>query len=582
MILNFCVRSCIIIIGIILLCSNVVYAQGMQNNIEEIGMQSQKENAKDSRKISNPTHKILLNKAFDPYHGISRKDITSEFYEAYFDDNNGYIKNKKLPSEDIVDFDILFPVRDTIGNELISLNLTSEVSIKDILLEIARMSNLDIEIDPSVDSKVIVSINNRRLDEALHIIARLGNVRYEFTHGIIRVVQDLPRVVNYYVDFINVVRSTQSVVNIDTKVVTADSRSHDTPTGSVSNIRAKYDGDLWAALEHSLQSIIQNSSVLHNEYYSINRQAGIITVYATDKTHINVKKYIEDVKKLSSSQVLIEAKIVEILLNDEYKSGVDWNVVNSSDNRKLSLKFDSNNEGISDNAQFNLTGTLGGGYSLNAAVHLLNDFGVVRTVSSPRLHAINNQQAVLSFAKNHVYFTVDVSDTVEDLGAGDTRQTFGVNSKIHSVPVGVILTLQPSINLETNEISMSIHPTLSRITDTVRDPGTEFVARRNNITTLTSNIPVIEVRELDSMVKVKNGDIMVIGGLMENRQDNKETMLPLLGDIPIIGNLFKSRTHVNSIVETVMFIKATIIPSSGIITDKDAGLYNDFVRSSQL
>jgi general secretion pathway protein D len=122
---------------------------------------------------------------------------------------------------------------------------------------------------------------------------------------------------------------------------------------------------------------------------------------------------------------------------------------------------------------------------------------------------------------------------------------------------------------------MNIRPTLSRITAYVDDPGVSIIAERTG-TNVKSQIPVIEVRELDSVLKISSGQVMVIGGLMKEEAVNKDAGVPGLSKMPIVGNLFKGVTKSSDVVETVIFIKATIIPSAGYVPQGDKDFYENF------
>jgi general secretion pathway protein D len=189
---------------------------------------------------------------------------------------------------------------------------------------------------------------------------------------------------------------------------------------------------------------------------------------------------------------------------------------------------------------------------------------------------MNNQQAVLSFAFNQVFFTLDVQEQEDRFGDSLTK-TLNIDSNVNTIPIGVILNLQPSIDTDTDEITMNIRPTLSRIKSEIDVPGVTFLAARNNIQNVRSTIPIVEVRELDSILKIHSGQIMVIGGLMEERSSNDETGVPILSTAPLIGKLFKGVAKDSQVVETVIFIKAPIVPGYGV-SKEDQHLYRTFVR----
>lgn len=189
---------------------------------------------------------------------------------------------------------------------------------------------------------------------------------------------------------------------------------------------------------------------------------------------------------------------------------------------------------------------------------------------------MNNQQAVLSFATNEVYFTLDVEEESSEEQNG-TVQTLNIDSEIHTVPIGIILNLQPSINIDTNEITMNIRPTISRIVSRVEDPGVAILAARNDAGEVSSSIPIVEVKEIDSILKIQSGQVMVIGGLMEERNSNDENGVPFVSNFPVVGKLFKGTKKQGEVIETVIFIKATVVPGYGV-SDGDKKLYRTFMR----
>lgn len=523
---------------------------------------------------------------------------TAEFKEKLIpvDSANRTKKRKEEPAIPEVSDILTTPKPPEIGPEkLISLSVTGDVPIRDVLIELGRLADVDMEIDSGITGGVIFSVKDKPFSQVIDRISQLADLRFENKGGILRVERDLPYIQNYKVDFLNIVRSNTGSVSINTKVLdSGDSGNDALSSGSTNAITSQYDGDLWKSIETTLQSIIAYQPTTRSQKpltiadgganavspmsFTINKQAGVISVLATQKHHKIMSQYLEDVKKAVSAQVLIEAKIVEVSLDEQYKTGIDWGTLADADSLGLKVtgSFDG---GISATSNFV---KLSGVDQLTTAVSLTEKFGTSRTLSSPRLHAMNNQQAVLTFAVNQVYFEIGVEE--ETTGAGtDTEATkVNVSSNRKTVPIGVILTLQPSINLESQEITMNVRPTLSRIASTVNDPGVDIVIARQttaNPITVTSAIPEIEVRELDSVLKLKSGEVMVIGGLMKEVSTNDDNGVPFVNRIPVFGNLFKGVEKISQVIETVIFIKATIIPSSGSeVHPADKNIYQNFTR----
>lgn len=306
-----------------------------------------------------------------------------------------------------------------------------------------------------------------------------------------------------------------------------------------------------------------------------------------------MKEFLRRIQDNASSQVLIEAKIVEVTLDDQFQSGIDWTKLGTN-----VINFSGNLSGLGTGANAPssvATFAINPGHDLDTAVKLTESFGTTRTLSSPRLHAINNQEAVMTFADNKVYFTISVTaPTTTTTGTTSTTPTAPtVTSTAHTVPIGIIMSLQPSIDMEHNEVTLNVHPTLSRILDTVDDPGVS-IAVAQAIAALTataqgttgvqalagikSAVPEVEVRELDSVLKLKSGQVMVIGGLMQDVSSNTDAGIPGASGIPWLGNLFKGVSRENVTTELVIFIRATIVSTSGDADNADKNVYHKFTK----
>ncbi|WP_339047253.1 secretion system protein [Candidatus Mesenet endosymbiont of Phosphuga atrata] len=438
------------------------------------------------------------------------------------------IKKKKFEPEipQAINMPLHFPMPDE-SDKLISINIDSSTPVIDLLTEIGRLADINLDIDPKISGSIVLKLKDKPIDEVLQTIAKSAKIRYRKHNDVFRIEQDLPYTRNYYIDFINIQRSNESNFVINNKIIRNISEDSTIVSGSDNKIKSKYDGDLWFSLERNLSALIDINGTNDDEFYSTNREAGIITLNAREDIHKAVKEYISKVRELTSSQVMIEAKVVEVTLDDMYQSGIDWenlSYINRSDQQAKVLTTSYSD--------------------LEDVVRALSKFGASKVISSPRLHALNNQQAIMSFTQNHVYFTADIKKHAD---AGD----FSLLSTMNSVPVGIILTIQPSIDIVDKEIFMNVHPILSRVNGYVKDPGTEYAIQKGRLN-VSSNIPIVEVREIDSMLKIKSGEIMVIGGLIEHRHIKKSTRL-------------KKMSKSAKTVETVIFLKATIIPSFGLL-----------------
>lgn len=539
--------------------------------------------------------------------------------------------------------------------QLVTLAVTDDVPLKDVLIELARLADVDIELDAGIQGGISFRAKEKPFNEVIERISDLAGLRYSMKNGVLRVERDTPYVQNYTLDFLNIDRSSTNSVNISTNVLSSSTSSSGGSTsgssasggggaasgglntGSTSSIQSTSDADFWKALERSVTDILNyipptrvsettlqaeftppdqaggagaaaapsapaqatpapappadaaaSSASGTRQFFIINRQAGIMTVAATQRQHEMIRDYIDRLRANASAQVLIEAKIVEVTLNDKFQNGIDWSFSRSNvgvdidgdgDLDPVSASFGGVNPVDIANGifTFNTTDSLGLNIDLSAAVTLAQEFGTTRTLSSPRLHAINNQQAVLTFAQNQVYFEIEVERETDTSGT-TTQELFSVDSEIKTVPIGIILAMQPSINMESNEVTLNIRPTLSRVIQFVPDPAVAFLVAQAGpgVGDINNQIPVVEVRELDSILKLKSGQVMVIGGLMEQTGSNIETGVPYLSDVPFLGKAFKGTDDEQRNTELVIFIRATILGTSGGVSPADRTIYEKF------
>ncbi|MHB1241774.1 MAG: type II secretion system protein GspD, partial [Gammaproteobacteria bacterium] len=300
-----------------------------------------------------------------------------------------------------------------------------------------------------------------------------------------------------------------------------------------------------------------------------------------------IERYLRDVKAAVTQQVLIEAKVMEVTLNDNYRGGIDWTAVfgpaSGLQNFNLATNFAQGlpSELISPSVSGTWTrAVLGpnGRADLSLAAQFVKNFGTVRTLSSPRLTVLNNQMAQLKVASNQVFFqlTVNVTDSTPTT-AGKTT----VTSAIKTVPVGLIMSVQPVVDPVTKRISLSLRPSITRITGFIDDPGvavTLAVARQSNsnIPNISSPIPIIEVREMDSLVTMDSGQTMVMGGLMQDVSQNSRQGVPGLMDVPLLGQAASQNVKQNKVSELVIFLRATLTNAPGTVADEDIRLYKKF------
>ncbi|MCB9979154.1 MAG: type II and III secretion system family protein [Rhodospirillales bacterium] len=311
--------------------------------------------------------------------------------------------------------------------------------------------------------------------------------------------------------------------------------------------------------------------------FSINKQAGIVSVYGTDRQHREIDKYLKDLHRSVTSQVLIEAKVLEVGLTDEFAAGIDWSALEIPGGETTlgftiagATKRPSPEPSIDPAANFRIAYS---GNDLSAVVDAISRFGTVRALASPRLTVLNNQSAVLNVATNQVYFEISINTTTDN---GVT--TTDIDSDIRNVPEGILINVQPSVDLDTRTVSLSVRPTVTRITEFVNDPAVAFAVAQAGVgSDISSPVPVVNVQEMDSVVRMHSGEAIVMGGLMQDRTISQQNGVPVLSEIPMVGSMFRTQGDNIQKSELIIFLRATIIDADGdTVSPADKETYRGF------
>jgi MSHA biogenesis protein MshL len=304
-----------------------------------------------------------------------------------------------------------------------------------------------------------------------------------------------------------------------------------------------------------------------------NPENGIITVRATAKQHEKIQQFIDRVMASAERQVMIEATIVQVNLNDQYQQGIDWS--RALLGTKGFALSQTGSAGIAATpgalavSYINPSSKFG---NLAASVQLLEKFGNVKVLSSPTLSVMNNQTAMLRVVDNLVYFSMTVTPgTVNTLtGTMSTPPTY--TSSLLTSPVGFTMSLTPQIS-DNNTVLLNIRPSITRLLGYVDDPNPSLANPCLGIGTcagVVNRIPQTSTREMESVLKIDNNQIAVLGGLMEDQINKNTSEVPLLGHIPLLGNLFKNRDDTTTKTELVIFLRPIVIQSASVNGDFNA------------
>jgi general secretion pathway protein D len=296
-----------------------------------------------------------------------------------------------------------------------------------------------------------------------------------------------------------------------------------------------------------------------------NKETGVLIVRATSRQHEKVQQFVDQVMKSAKRQVLLEATIVEINLKNEHAQGVDWQKVGAGLVAAGTLAGNSIAQataattgllGFKDDNNMLTFQTTNSGRTFQATLRLLENFGNIKVLSSPKVSVMNNQTATLKVADNKVFFTMK-ADTALNNGASLTTYTTTPNS----VTVGFIMNVTPQIS-DNDEVTINVRPTITRITNYIEDPNPSLATAG-----VKNLIPEIQTREMESIIKVNSGHMAVMGGLMQEELTSNAATVPGAASFPIFGNLFKNATNMTSKTELVIFLRPIVIKDASIEGD---------------
>ena len=576
---------------------------------------------------------------------------------------------------------------DAPGSETFDVVVTN-VPVRDLLFALARDAGVNMDVDSRVGGIVSISALDQTLEAILDRISRQVEIRVERVGETLIVKPDEAYHQKYQIDFVNIARTYSSSAT--------GGGVGNTGSSSVSNTSGN---NFWASLESGVAAILsisgeegdsvfeetENADRLNaaqdseslatgefgDYYYNLNRDTGLLLVFAPERLQHEIREYLDVVAAIAKRQVLLEATVVEVILSNQYKQGIDWSFFNSLASNGLALYqganvggaaaalsyitealdipeeiryFDDDNgdgqitaadasyanyrnfttnpgisgEGVNAVVSFDttaipargetpeqvdpdtnaetpaippvpaqvevtrtITGTRinqdattnrAGGLSpiapsgdnfitgayrsgdISAAVELLDRFGDAKILSSPRISALNNQPALLRVVDQEVYFNIELSEGVDSDSGQVTTREFTVEE--NTVDVGFSMNVLPQVSA-TGEIILNLKPAVTRVLDYRRAPTpAAFGGVGGNVQNL---VPITRVRELESILSLRDGEVGVLGGLLEDRVSDDDTAVPGLSKLPGVGALFERKDQQTFKTEFVVFIRASII-----------------------
>ncbi len=438
---------------------------------------------------------------------------------------------------------------------------------QDVFMAIVSDTRYSMLVHPDVAGTISANLKNVTVPEALSSIRELYGYDYSI-EGRRVVVQPLTAQTRIFK--VNYLAGTRSGAS-DTRVISGSvsGSSGGTSGGSTqksletSKISTTLNSDFWGELKLALDAIVGEAGKV-----ILSPQSGVIVIKAPSRTMADVEKFLKATSLAVERQVMLEAKILEVELNDGFQTGINWSVLNNGQHKYSAGANTSNFDLLTGAATGSLASVLGSGLpaasgtsgglfglafqtkSFAALINFLETQGSVHVLSSPRIAALNNQKAVLKVGTDD-FFVTNVSTTTNTGGAGTTSTPSVTLQPFFS---GIALDVTPQID-EKGRITLHVRPSVSVVTEKIKNIDAGAAGK------LTLPLASSAVSETDSIVQVEDGRIVAIGGMMKQSFDGSANRVPGLGSVPVLGYFFGNTNQSSRKSELVILIKPTVINS---------------------
>lgn len=438
-------------------------------------------------------------------------------------------------------------------------------------------SRYNVVVHPGVDAVVDLRLRDVTVPEVMDIASDLYGLDIQRNGRLFQVKAESVQTRMFPIDYLHFKRSGGSETRVSSGQVSS-SRDNSTGAGasqdnsdntSTANlvgtrISTETESDFWTDIQRALQMIVGSEN---GNQVIINPGAGLVMVRSDGKSLAQVEEYLRRTQLIMQRQVVLEAKILEIGLNEGYQQGVNWSDIQSASSVTASDGLPAEFTAQSLAGQAIRTSDIGGLFSatfregtFTALIELLGEQGNVQILSSPRISTVNNQKAVIKVGTDEFFVTdIDFNNNNSAVTATDRTSTSVELTPFFS---GISLDVTPQIS-EDGAITLHVHPSVSEVNDQEK---VITVGDRD----VTLPLALSTVRETDSVIRAESGQIVVIGGLIQNTSEDNNSAVPFFSEIPLLGELFKQRRFQSRKSELVILLRPVVAGSQQMNADVSA------------
>ena len=520
--------------------------------------------------------------------GPNQNKVSWKLFEEALDSKSEQVKKKEQDYSPTT-ADLLPPISIQLpGKNQLDIEPHFDIKVnhaaaKQFFMSLVQGTPYNMVVHPDVKGFISLDLKNVSIEDVMSVVRKVYGYDYEKDQTGYRVYPNVIRTRNFKINYLAMKRHGKSEVRVSSGQVSdvakgsnANSSGNTQSSGSVagSEVTTETNSDFWSELRAALKTMVGTGK---GRSVVVSPHSGMIVVRAMPEELRAVEQYLRDTQAIVQRQVIIEAKILEVELKKGFQSGINWSALEQTNSNRFLVGqtgggggvFDTGYTGIRGNsgtldpsALSQIAGTtataFGGAFSL--ALNISNDFaafiellksqGDVHVLSSPQVSTVNNQKAVIKVGTDEFFVTNVTSNTNVTTGTSSTQN----NVELTPFFSGVALDVIPQIS-EDGYIILYIHPTVVQVTEKIKQIST------STTTSLSIPLAVSTIRESDSVIRAKSGQVVIIGGLMQNSTSNDEASVPGLGDIPVVGNLFRHTKQFSHKSELVILLKPVVIDS---------------------